>query len=108
MKLDREVKSHMKVKKLVDLAKTIRSKNAGPDKITFDIIFKDKENYELVKRSQAITRRLLSSTRSLRKGFLTSSNSIQPTPLNLLFIELYQVVAQAKRIFLAASSIPRS
>jgi hypothetical protein len=47
----------MKVKKLVELAKTIRSKNAGPDKITFDIIFNDKTSYELVKRSQVITRR---------------------------------------------------
>ena len=28
-------------KKLVDIAKTIRSKNAGVDKITFDIIFRD-------------------------------------------------------------------
>jgi hypothetical protein len=45
----------MKVKKLVELAKTIRSKNAGPDKITFDIIFNDKTSYELVKRSQVIT-----------------------------------------------------
>ena len=33
----------MQTKKLVELAKTIRSKNAGPDKITFDIIFKDKD-----------------------------------------------------------------
>ena len=29
----------MKTMKLVDLAKTIRSKNAGTDRITFDIIF---------------------------------------------------------------------
>ncbi len=43
-------------KKLVDLAKTIRSKNAGVDHITFDIIFRDKENYDLVKSSKAITR----------------------------------------------------
>ncbi len=28
----------MKTKKLIDLAKTIRSKNAGTDRITFDII----------------------------------------------------------------------
>ena len=47
----------MKVKKLVELAKTIRSKNAGPDKITFDIIFNDKASYELVKHSQVITKR---------------------------------------------------
>jgi hypothetical protein len=41
--------------KLVSLAKTIRSKNAGTDKITFDIIFRKKENYELVKNSGALT-----------------------------------------------------
>jgi hypothetical protein len=46
----------MQTKKLVELAKTIRSKNAGPDKITFDIIFRNKELYEKVKRSRAITR----------------------------------------------------
>ena len=31
----------MKTKKLVELAKTIRSKKAGTDKITFDIIFRE-------------------------------------------------------------------
>lgn len=46
----------MKTKKLVELAKTIRSKNAGTDKITFDIIFREKENYDLVRRSGALTR----------------------------------------------------
>ena len=41
--------------RLVDLAKTIRSKNAGVDQITFDVIFRDRETYELVKRSGALT-----------------------------------------------------
>lgn len=41
---------------LVDLAKTIRSKNAGVDKITFDIIFRDSAVYEHVKRSGVLTR----------------------------------------------------
>jgi hypothetical protein len=45
----------MKTKKLVELAKTIRSKNAGPDKITFDIIFREKEVYDLVKKSKVLT-----------------------------------------------------
>ncbi len=45
----------MKTVKLVDLAKTIRSKNAGTDRITFDIIFREKSNYELVKNSGALT-----------------------------------------------------
>ena len=40
---------------LVELAKTIRSKNAGVDQITFDIVFRDRETYELVKRSRALT-----------------------------------------------------
>ncbi len=46
----------MKTVKLVDLAKTIRSKNAGTDRITFDIIFREKETYEKVKQSGAITK----------------------------------------------------
>lgn len=46
----------MKTVKLVDLAKTIRSKNAGTDRITFDIIFREKENYDLVRKSGAITK----------------------------------------------------
>ncbi len=46
----------MKTKKLAELAKTIRSKNAGTDKITFDIIFREKDNYEMVKKSGVISK----------------------------------------------------
>ena len=46
----------MTAKKLAELAKTIRSKNAGVNKITFDIIFRTADVYERVKRSKAITR----------------------------------------------------
>lgn len=46
----------MKTQKLHELAKTIRSKNAGVNKITFDIIFREAAAYERVKRSGAITR----------------------------------------------------
>lgn len=46
----------MKTVKLADLAKTIRSKNAGTDKITFDIVFNDKENYEKVVASGCLTK----------------------------------------------------
>ena len=45
----------MSTKKLSELAKTIRSKNAGVDKITFDIIFRERETYDLVRRSQVLT-----------------------------------------------------
>lgn len=50
----------MKIKKLVEMAKTIRSKNAGPDRITFDIIFRESDNYELVKRSGVLTKKTVS------------------------------------------------
>lgn len=43
-------------KKLSDLAKTIRSKNAGVNKITFDVIFRTAEVYEEVKRSGVLSR----------------------------------------------------
>lgn len=42
--------------KLSTLAKTIRSKNAGVDLITFDVIFTSRDNYERVKRAKVLTR----------------------------------------------------
>jgi hypothetical protein len=43
-------------RKLSDVAKTIRSKNAGVDKITFDIIFPDRASYDLVRQSGVLSR----------------------------------------------------
>jgi len=41
---------------LADLAKTIRSKNAGVDKITFDVIFDDRAIYDRVRGSGVLSR----------------------------------------------------
>lgn len=46
----------MAVKTLGELAKTVRSKNAGVDRITFDILFPERETYDLVRESGALTR----------------------------------------------------
>ena len=46
----------MTTAKLSTLAKVVRSKNAGVDKITFDIIFADRGSYERVTRSGAISK----------------------------------------------------
>ena len=46
----------MKTQKLSEIAKTVRSKNAGVDKITFDVIFTDRAVYERVKRAKVLTR----------------------------------------------------
>lgn len=45
----------MRTKKLSHVATTIRSKNAGVNQITFDIIFRDVETYERVKESDVLT-----------------------------------------------------
>jgi hypothetical protein len=42
--------------KLAELASTVRSKNAGVNQITFDIIFPDAASYRRVLASGAITR----------------------------------------------------
>ena len=43
-------------RKLSEIAKTIRSKNAGVDKVTFDVIFPDRATYELVRESGVLSR----------------------------------------------------
>jgi len=47
----------MRKKYLHELAKTIRSKNAGVDRITFDIVFEKKDDYQLVRDSNVITKK---------------------------------------------------
>jgi len=43
-------------RKLSEIAKTIRSKNAGVNKITFDVIFPDRASYERVRQSGVLSR----------------------------------------------------
>jgi hypothetical protein len=65
-------------KKLVDLAKTIRSKNAGTDRITFDIIFREKDVYEKVKTSGAITKQSLSRLYGIPEERITDFVEFDP------------------------------
>ena len=46
---------------LAELARLIRSKNAGPFELTFDIMFEDAATYERVKRSGAVSREAVAS-----------------------------------------------
>ena len=46
--------------KLHQIAKTIRSKNAGINLLTFDIIFEKKDDFERVIKSEVINRKLIS------------------------------------------------
>ena len=45
--------------KLLELAKVLRSKNAGPFHLTLDLMFEDKETCELVKNSGILDKKLL-------------------------------------------------
>lgn len=42
--------------RLIDLATILRSKNAGPLFVTFDVMFDDQNNYERVKKSGALNK----------------------------------------------------
>lgn len=43
------------MEKLIDLAKVLRTKNAGPLQLTFDVMFDNAARYERVKASGAIS-----------------------------------------------------
>jgi len=68
----------MKTKKLVDLAKTVRSKNASPDRVTFDIIFNEKENYELVKESKVLTKETVAKIYDISEQDITDFVEFDP------------------------------
>tara|TARA_B100001093_G_scaffold496536_1_gene542319 strand:+ start:1549 stop:1863 length:315 start_codon:yes stop_codon:yes gene_type:complete len=48
------------MKTIGELAKLVRSKNAGPFVMTIDIMFADSETYELVKKTGILNRRMVS------------------------------------------------
>jgi len=45
---------------ITEIARVIRSKNAGPFELTFDIIFKDEKSYLEVKSQKVINKELIS------------------------------------------------
>ncbi|MEW6216542.1 MAG: DUF4387 domain-containing protein [Candidatus Bipolaricaulota bacterium] len=49
----------MRIARLEDLAKVIRSKNAGPFELTLDVMFDSAEVYDQVKNSGVITRQAI-------------------------------------------------
>ena len=65
-------------RKLSDLAKTIRSKNAGVDRITFDVIFNSADNYELVKRSGVLSRSSVAKLYGIEEARITDFVTFDP------------------------------
>ena len=56
---------------LFDLCSLIRSKNAGPFVLTFDVMFSSTENYERAKRAQPLTKQLLAEIYRQREEDIT-------------------------------------
>lgn len=72
----------MKTKSLQELAKTIRSKNAGTDRITFDIIFDDPVIYRHVCDSHVITKKSMAELYDISEDIIT--DFVQYDPANAI------------------------
>ena len=64
--------------KLVDLATTIRSKNAGVDHITFDIICRERANFERVRDSGALSPASVARLFGIEESRITSFVVFEP------------------------------
>lgn len=78
----------MKTQKLSEIAKTVRSKNAGVDKITFDIIFSDRSSYERVKRARVLTRETVASLYGIPDCRI--SDFVEFDPANAIKFTIYR------------------
>jgi hypothetical protein len=64
--------------RLRDLASTIRSKNAGVDHITFDVIFRDRGNFERVRDSGVLARAKVAALFSIPEARITHHTVFEP------------------------------
>ena len=56
-------------RKLIDMAKVIRSKNSGPYEITFDIILKDDETFRLMCEHKCINSKLIANLYHIKEEY---------------------------------------
>lgn len=64
--------------KLKDLASTIRSKNAGVDHITFDVLFRDRANFERVRDAGVLTAETVSALYRIDKSRISDFVVFEP------------------------------
>jgi len=65
-------------RKLSEIAKTIRSKNAGVDKITFDVIFPDRAAYDRVRESGVLSHEAICRVFSIADAQITDHVEFDP------------------------------
>jgi hypothetical protein len=79
----------MKSEKLSALAKTIRSKNAGVNLITFDIIFAERATYERVKAARVLTRATVAGLYGIAPERI--SDFVEFDPANAIKFTIYRL-----------------
>ena len=67
----------MPARPLREIADIVRSKNAGPYRITFDILCKEKANYEVIRNSGAITAETVAKAYGLQVSDVSSFFQIE-------------------------------
>ena len=96
-------------RKLAEIAKTIRSKNAGVDKISFDVIFPDRVAYDHVRESGVLSREAVCRIFGIDRAQITDHVEFHPA-LAIKFT-IYRRVpsgSPAMPISLAANNTARS
>ena len=68
----------MKKTKLIDIAETIRSKNAGPYELTLDVIFKSRAIYQKIKKEQIINNHFIKNLYHITDDKILSINYFDP------------------------------
>ena len=79
----------MESEKLAALAKTIRSKNAGVNLITFDIIFAERSTYERVKAARVLTRETVAKLYGIAPERI--SDFVEFDPANAIKFTIYRL-----------------
>lgn len=79
----------MKTQKLSELAQTVRSKNAGVDLITFDVIFSDAVAYDRVKRARVLTRETVATLYGI--GPERIADFVEFDPANAIKFTIYRL-----------------
>lgn len=79
----------MAVQRLSELAKTIRSKNAGVNQITFDVIFSDRAAYERVKRARVLTRETVAALYGIAPSRI--ADFVEFDPANAIKFTIYRL-----------------
>lgn len=93
---------------LCSLAQVIRSKNAGPYELVLDILFKTREDYQRVKRSELLTPQLIAGLYNVKPDFIhrivwfDPANAVKSSCHGLLFPATSETM-----MFMALSSMRR-